>query len=246
MEISTWTPPGLGIKPPPLWLVSSGEKTAGPVSTRHLVEGARQGLPRTFRVKAIRTPTWRGHTVWRGLDQLREVRAIDETPSDRVRRLEKMNGLLGLETLLRLSRDGDETLRLGLQVAAQRLGADFGFVHLFENDRHVPVTRLAYGPGASGRIGAPLMPNDILAHVARTRKSALGDVHSHHAFRVAASRLGGRTAEVTGVAMVPLSTAGRTVAMIELGRISHPFRAADQSSLAAVGQVIASRLTKPS
>lgn len=244
MEISTWTPPGAGLKPPPLWLVSNGDRTAGPVSTNHLLEGARRGLPRHFRVKVIRTRTFKSAGAWRALDQLREVRIIDETPLERAKRLTARAGLFGLETLLRLSDEKSEILRLGLTVAAERLGADFGFVHAFEADSYMPVTRLSHGAGAETRIGAPLLPNDVLAHVARTRASALGDVDTHHAFRVAASRLGARNGEVRGVAMVPIVSHGRTLAMIELGRAGHPFRSSDGRSLSAVAAVVSDRLAQ--
>ncbi len=153
-----------------------------------------------------------------------------------------MRGLLGLEALLRLAEGAIDPLSLGLDVAARRLGATFGFVHCFESDRATPVTRHAVGVGARGRIGAPLLPSDMLLAVARSRRMAVGDVRTHHAFRVAGSRLGGRSGEVLGVAMVPITTHRGTVAMLELGRTDHPFRAVDGNALRAIAGLVAERL----
>ncbi len=236
MHLRTWTPPGDRPKPPPLWLVSNGFRTEGPLSTTSLVRSAQRGLSRQSWVRHDKTP------AWRPLTELREVRVADESAFERARRLERMRPLLAVEALLRLSEGSHEPLALGLSVAAGRLGADFGFVHAFETDRETPVTRHALGRGASGRIGAPLLPNDLMLAVARTGRIALGDVRTHHAFRVAASRLGGRSGEVLGVAMVPIFAGGRAVAMLELGRIDHAFRAADGSALGAIVDRIAARL----
>jgi hypothetical protein len=224
-------------KPPPLWLVTDGVKMAGPVSTTLLIKSARKGLSRQVQVRATRA------SIWRPLGQLREIRAFDESAFERQRRLSGMSGLLGLETLLRLSEHSEETLSLGLRVAAHRLGADFGFVHCFERGRATPVTRFGFGQGASGRIGAPILSNDILTYVARTRRLAVGDAQTHHGFRVAASRLGGRAGEVAGVAMVPIFVANRIVATVELGRIDHSFRGADGTALRAIADLVVGRLS---
>ncbi|HTJ81533.1 MAG TPA: hypothetical protein VL400_07400, partial [Polyangiaceae bacterium] len=93
-----------------------------------------------------------------------------------------------------------------------------------------------------GRIGCPLLGADMLMHVARTHCLALGDVSAHHGFRVAASRLGGRSTEVRGVAMVPIVGARGVGAMIELGRSDRAFRVSDASTLRSIASVIAARL----
>lgn len=237
MQLETWVPPGDRPKPPPLWLVSDGFRTRGPLSTTLLLRSAERGLSRQCYVRNVRTP------AWRPLGLLREVRAADESGFERQRRLDSMRDLLGLEALLRMSDAPREALSLGLDVAARRLGADFGFIHCFERGRATPVTRYAFGTGARGRLGAPLLPNDTLLAVARTRRMAIGDARTQHAFRVAGSRLGGRSAEVLGVAMIPIGDDRGPVAMLELGRSDHPFRAADAQALRAVAGLVATRLS---
>jgi len=237
VQLATWLPDGEKLKPPPLWFVSNGAKTVGPVTTTLLVESARRGLSRQFYVRDYRMPRWRT------LAELREVRAVDESAFERKKRIEGMAGLLSCEALLRLSDGTDETLRLALRVLKERLGADVGFVHRFERGRYTPVTRHALGGDTETRIGCPILPTDVLAHVARRGRLAIGDVHTHHAFRIAASRLGGRAGEVVSVAMLPLTTRAGVVAMIELGRMDHSFRTGDARALRAVAGVATSRLS---
>lgn len=234
--LRTWIPTGAALAPPPLWMVSEDSRTAGPLSTEHLLEHARHGLSRAVHARP------RARAAWRRLGELREVRVLDETASERKKRLDASGGGLAEEALLRLSDEAWETLALGLRVAARRLGADFGFVHRFEPGRATPVTRMSWGAGAAGRIGAPILERDEIARAARARFLAVGDAREHHAFRVAASRLGGRAGEVIGVAMAPVFADRRIVAMIEVGRAERPFRASDARSLRAILGVVESRL----
>ncbi|MFO0617877.1 MAG: hypothetical protein U0414_35125 [Polyangiaceae bacterium] len=231
----TWVPMGARPVAPPLWLVSEGGRTAGPLSTEHLVEHARHGLSRSVHARP------RARAAWRRLGELREVRLLDETAFERSKRLGATRSLAE-EALLRLSDDPKETLALGLRVAAQRLGAEFGFVHRFEPDRATPVTRIAWGTGAAGRIGAPVLERDELAKAARARLLAVGDAREHHAFHVAASRLGGSAGEVIGVAMAPVFVGARIAAMIEIGRTERAFRASDARALGAILRVVEARL----
>jgi hypothetical protein len=82
-----------------------------------------------------------------------------------------------------------------------------------------------------------------LAHVARIQKVALGAARDHVAFRAAAWRLGGRSAAVDGVAMVPIVTPRGTMAMIELGRSDREFRLADGRVLRDVAATVSRALT---
>jgi hypothetical protein len=235
MDLRTWMPDGARPVPPPLWFMSDGTRTHGPLTTTSLVQGAAAGLPREHHVRISTSP------AWRRLASLREVKAADESSFERKRRLEGMRDLLGVEALLRLADRPNDALDLGLVVAARRLGADFGFVHAFEAGRVAPRTAFAFGRGADGRLGAPLLANDTLACVARAGCLAIGDARAHHAYRVAASRLGGRSGEVLGVAMVPISSEAGVLAMLELGRMGHPFRRSDARALRAVANLVSSR-----
>lgn len=236
MQLATWRPDGSRPKPPPLWLVSNGLCTVGPVSTTHLVTSAERGLFRGVHA----TPT--GRHRWRPIAEIREIRALDETTLERKKRFTQMAGLHAIETLLRLSDGGGETLTLSLRVLAERLGAHVGFIHCFEKGRDTPVTRYSIGPGTETRIGCPLFADDVLLAVARAGRVALGDSSEDHAFYVGASRLAGRFLEVRGVAMVPITNRRGIVAMIELGRLDRSFRSGDARVLCAVAGVAATKL----
>jgi hypothetical protein len=232
MELPTWTPDGRMPLPPPLWLVSSGLRTVGPVSTHNLVRSAKvTGVPDDLWARDVKA------CRWRTLTEIREIRAIDGG-GDRSESVE----IERLATLLRLSDDADESLGLALRLAARKLGAGFGFIHRFEAGHHVPITRFALGLGTENQLGAPVAGNDWLTHVARTRNLALGKTSSHFAFQDAAKRLGGQAASIAGVAMVPIALPRGDLAMLELGREDHGFRAADAGVLRDLARGVAGRL----
>jgi hypothetical protein len=235
MLVSTWSPDGTKSAPPPLWQISDGLRTVGPVTTTALVQHVKDG--RVTDHCAARPSRWR---PWRVLDRVREIRAVRSALYGRgrldgaARRITTTRALLGLA-------EGPDALELALRLAADGLNADLGFVHVFEGG-HKPITRHALGAGAEGRIGCPLLDGDVMAHVARTHCLAVGDVDRHHGFKVAASRLGGRAAEVRGVAMVPVIGRRGLVAMIELGRTDHAFRASDATWLRQVVALAGARV----
>ena len=236
MEVATWFPGRRRLMPPPLWMLTDGWRTVGPFTTTALVQGVRAGrVPELCGAR----PSPAGE--WRALDRIREVRAArDAIFRRRPKPTLSQLSLEGARTLLSFS-SGLETLEVGLRAAALELSAEFGFVHVFEGGNRA-ITRHAFGPGAGGRIGCPLLDADILSHVARSHSIAVGDVDSHHAFRVAASRLGGRSAEVRGVAMTPIVQNHTVVAMLELGRTGRRFRASDTAKLRDVGRRIVERI----
>lgn len=238
MDVATWYPGRKRVTPPPLWMLSDGCRTVGPVTTTALVHHVKEGrVPDACGARP--TPS----ATWRPIEHIREVRAVRRSM---VRGRGPHKHEIDLDAsrlMLRLS-EGSEALQVGLRTAALELSAELGFVHVFESS-HRAVTRYAFGPGAHGRIGCPLLERDILSHVARTHSLAMGDVDTHHAFRVAASRLGGRTAEVRGVAMIPIVHAGAVVAMLELGRSDRSFRTSDATTLRSVASRIVARLTEP-
>lgn len=235
MDVATWYQGRRKVMPPPLWMLTDGYRTLGPVTTTALVHHVKEGrVPDSCGARPSMS------REWRALDRIREVRAVRRSMLRGLRRQPAELALDASRLLLVLS-SGSEALEVGLRTAALELSAELGFIHVFESS-HRAVTRYAFGPGARGRLGCPLLDRDILSHVARTHSLALGDVDTHHAFRVAASRLGGRSAEVRGVAMIPIVHTGSVVAMLELGRSERSFRSSDASTLRAVGRRIVDRI----
>jgi hypothetical protein len=235
MEVATWFPGRKKLTPPPLWMITDGYRTMGPVTTTTLVHQVKEGrVPESCGARPSMS------REWRALDRIREVRAVRRSLM-RGRKVRPLELALDASRALLFLSSGSEALDVGLRTAALELSAELGFIHVFEPSGRA-VTRYAFGPGARGRIGCPLLDHDILSHVARTHSLALGDVDTHHAFRVAASRLGGRAMEVRGVAMIPIVHRRSVVAMLELGRSERRFRSSDTSTLRSVGERIAGRL----
>ena len=82
-----------------------------------------------------------------------------------------------------------------------------------------------------------LLPSEELLYVADSGAAPYGD-RSEAFIR---DRVGGLPA-CAGVAMLPLSVAGRVYALAELGRADHPFRGADQAHLRGVLDAMSDRL----
>ncbi len=222
MQLSTWSPTPRRLVPPPLWLVSDGTSTVGPVNMGRLVTGVVRGYVDTDHwVRDVNAKRWRG------VGEVREVRALRQQPSRQL-------GVL--EALLRLTDDTREALRLGLEIAMLKTGATAGLAHCFEDPMKAPVTRWVAGLGQANQLGAPLPEGDALARVARARCVAVGEPQSDRAFAAAAQRLGATSQEVRGVAMVPVIHPRGIVGMLELGRSGHPFRAQDAIVLREVAR----------
>ncbi len=236
MEISTWAKTRAIPRPPPLWLVTDGDVTVGPVNTTLLVRGVLEGsVWDGFYVRDTRGPAWRAvHTV-------REVRAMNQLIY-RKKKPALPHGQATLETLLGLSDDPREIMRIGLELAATRLSADFGLLHCFDDPRKPPVTRFEIGQGPSSRIGDRLTSNDPTARIAKARCLALGEPRGTAELRLAARRLGGDFERVRGVAVAPLAASRGVVGMIELGRADHVFRATDGIILREVAASVVGRL----
>lgn len=237
MELATWSPTPKRPLPPPLWLVTDGDATVGPVPTTLLVRGVIAGrVPDTCYVRDTKTQ------AWRPVHAVREVRAATDDLYRRPKGTADADDISSLEALLELTEDRQEALLLGLQIAARRMRATFGLAHGFDDLRKPPVTRFVHGAGTDGRLGEPLPDGDGLLHVARARCIALGEPRSSHEFRDAAARLGGGDREIRGVAMVPIVKRHALVGMIELGRADHPFRAADAVVLREVVRRVGQRI----
>ncbi|NUP14388.1 MAG: GAF domain-containing protein [Polyangiaceae bacterium] len=227
MQLSLWNP-HKSRRPPPLWLVTNGDTTVGPVPTTILVRGVLEGL------------IWNGHYVrdtrnqnWRAIHSIREVRALEDT----IYRRRRNESREALESLMALSGDLDEVLHLGLELALKRVAGDAAVVHCFDHPSKPPVTRAVMAPKVER--GVRLLSTDPLLRVARSRCIAMGDPRSQPELRLAAVRIGADPAKVAGVAMVPIACAGGVVGMLEIGKNNHPFRTTDAVVLREVSEKIA-------
>lgn len=212
------------VQPPPLWFVTNGEITVGPVRTGLLLKGVVHGrIPEECMVRELR---WKS---WRGLAQIREIREL---------RRRQAWGILAADTpappsagsaeiVLRRARDAGETLLFALNVAVKRTGASVGAVHRVAGPWSEPVTCCARGPGMHGLLGGTVPEDDLMLGAARARRIVIGRPGETEVHRAAAQRLDGSDHPLRGVLMAPVCDGRELIAMIELGRTDHPFRTAD-------------------
>ncbi|MEB2311231.1 MAG: hypothetical protein OZ921_03135 [Sorangiineae bacterium] len=227
-------------QPPPLWFVSNGETTVGPVRTDLLLRGVFHGrVPDDCWVREL---TWGS---WRALGEIREVAAL--------RRAQGFGGGVqnalerpGVKAagLIRHGRDTGEVLLFALHAAVAATGAEVGFAHRLASPWESPITRAAHGDGTHGLLGARIAPSDLALGAARARRIVLGAPDSTGVHRAVAARLTGGVRELSGVAMLPILRERELLAFIELGRRGHGFRRHDVDALELVGQVAVEQIER--
>jgi len=225
--------PGLGSDPlqSPRWLVTNGDTTVGPVHTELLLRGYLGGrIPLHCQVREVR---W---GAWRPLDGIREIGSLK-------RRLERDSAPLNLRDAVQrlpVTRDTGELLTAALQLAALALDANAGLIHRYRSPLTLPVTSSVFGVPAA-RLGEVLASSDPSYLLALRGKSLCGNPRHGLTERLVAERLQ-HDAPLTSVAMSPVIAAGRLVALLELGRTGHVFRADDIDDLAEFSAQVARRI----
>ncbi len=219
-------------QPPPLWFVSNGETTVGPVRTDLLLRGVyHERIPDDCVVRELR---WNG---WRELGRIREIAAL--------RRVQALGGSVSdalatpgerASRLVDHARDAGEVLLFSLHAAVAATGAEIGLVHRMSDPWTRPMTRVAHGPGTHGLLGAYVPATDLALGAARARRIVIGSPDATGVHRAIAGRLAGGLRLLDGVAMLPVCRGRELVAFIELGRADHPFRSADVDALQTIGR----------
>ncbi len=214
----------------PRWLVTNGDTTVGPVHTELLLRGYVGGrIPLNCRVRDV---SWGS---WRPLERIREIGSLN-------RRLSREVPLDLSEASRRLpmTQDVGELLTLALQLAALALDANAGLIHRYRSPVTTPVTSAVFGVSAE-RLGEVLPASDPSYSLALHGKSLCGSPCHGLTERLVADRLQ-HDAPLCSVAMAPVIARGRLVAMLELGRTDHVFRAADAEDLAEFAARVAGRI----
>jgi hypothetical protein len=228
------SPPGSGLSTdtaqPPRWLVTNGDTTIGPVHTDLLLRGYLGGrIPLHCQVREVSWGSWR--------------------PLERIREIGRLNRSLARDTPLSLreatkrlpvTRDVGELLTSALGLAAQVLDANAGLIHRYRSPLALPVTSAVVGVPVE-RLGEVLPGTDPSYLLALRGKGLFGSPYQGLAERIVAERLQ-HEAPLSSVAMAPVIANGRLVALLELGRIDHVFRAADADDLAEFAAQVARRI----
>lgn len=225
--------PGLLSDLPARWLVTNGDSTVGPVHTELLLRGYMGGrIPRHCQVREV---NW---GFWRPLEGIREIGGVK-------RRLERQHSLLphnlrDAVTRLPVAHDVGELLSLSLQLASQALAANAGLVHRYRDPVSLPVTSAAYGVSADV-LGEVLAATDPAYLLALRGRGLYGSPSRGLAERLVGERLQ-QDAPMVSVAMTPIIASGRLIALLELGRTDHAFRADDTDELAEFAAQVARRI----
>jgi hypothetical protein len=216
-------------KPPPLWFVTNGETTVGPVRTDLLLRGiVHERIPNDCMVRELH---WRS---WRRLEQIREIRCLKSEQArgsaDAVAIARRPK--IDVAPWLTHSSDITEVLLFALHAAVELSGASGGVCYRARDDSGRAV--VSYGSGVSGhdllglRIDRP-DPSIALAHAGH---GTIGEPDAGPVEMAIFDRLG--AAALAGVAMFPVVIDDALVAVFELGRADHPFRVRDRDVFEAV------------
>lgn len=211
--------------PPPLWQVTNGRSTVGPVPTAVVRRGFETGhISTECSVRAGRDESWRAVTTLR---ELRPKRPAEEIST--------------LEVLLRMSESIHEVMTLGLELAMERTGSSVGVLHRFDAPEREPILHASAGAALGTEADRTVGSGDPFRRVAELNRVILAGAEENGATLELAERLGG-TAGAAGVATAPILHAGRVRAMMQLARPVHRYRATDALVLAEVAKLVAQRL----
>jgi hypothetical protein len=203
--------------PPPLWYVTNGDVTVGPVFTTLLVRGVDEGrVPEHCRVSA-------DHGRWRRLASVREI-AARLRPATSVEAAAE--ALSELERPQPRVRDADELSHRLTRLAMLVTRAECGMLHLRDRGTRSFSTRAVLGPISVGHLDGALPETDLVVRAAYLGRAVVGPpygpVEDALALRFAASAGG-----VGGAAMLPIFVGNSLTAMLELSRPGHAFRRTD-------------------
>jgi hypothetical protein len=216
---------------PPRWLVTNGDTTIGPVHTELLLRGYLGGrIPEHCQVRELRWGSWRP------LDRIREIGSLKRRLAHDAVPLSLREATERLPT----TRDVGELLTVALSLAAQALDANAGLIHRYRSPLNQPVTSAVYGVPAE-RLGEVLSGSDPSYVLALHGKGLCGSPQAGLTERLVAERLQ-HDGPLASVAMTPIIASGRLVALLELGRTDHPFRADDSDELAEFAAQVARRI----
>ena len=211
---------------PPLWYVSDGELTVGPVSTSLLLRGVEAGK--------VHEECWvrSSRSYWRNVLAVREVAALAGNVGPRLPSGEQLVEWAGSAQRLRDEEELSHNLGWLALVAA---GAESAMVHYRSPRSNRFYTRAIVGPMAMDQFGKPLSGLDPVLCAARLGRPVVGPpyglVEDALALRMATSQGG-----VGAAASIPIFWTGSLRVVLELSRPGHAFRREDLKSAERIAQ----------
>ncbi len=233
-------------KAPPLWFVTNGDVTVGPVTTNLLVRGVlHERVPADC---MVRERKW---STWRSVERIREVAALRRAQASggdvmiepaRWREVPAApSPFEAFEQRLHRANDPSDVLRECLMEAMRTTGAWVGAIHRRGAPRSGFVTVCTSGPKSTRRVGRKIPFDDPAALLAFEGRSLCEEPDPDAPSWTVRNRLGAFPA-CSGVAMTPLVCADRLYALVELGRPDHAFRASDFEKIVAITRIAEGRL----
>jgi hypothetical protein len=219
MQLQIIPPSVFRPQPPPLWYVSDGERSVGPVLTGRLVD----------HVQAGQVPDWcqvrltRGR--WRKLDFVREISAI-KRPVNRPSKAAVREAFLELSYRTGAIRDEDEFFHELTETARAMVGGQCAMLHCFQRSARALVTRSIVGRISTERLGQALPDDDPVLQVARLNRPVFGPPYGPTEDALA-QRFACADGGVGAAAMIPVASDGAVSVMLEVARPGHAFRRAD-------------------
>ncbi|HEY8945857.1 MAG TPA: hypothetical protein VIM73_16425 [Polyangiaceae bacterium] len=211
-------------QPPPLWYVTNGELTVGPVDTGLLIRGVEHGrVPEYCHVRATTGD-------WRYLHGVREIAALS---TNGVAKEPSFEQLAEWARFIQRVRDEGELCHTATWLSMVVTGAECAMFHYAGRRGRTLFTRSILGPLSTERLGYPLSEFDLVLRSARrgipVQGPPYGPVEDGLAKRLS-------TIAGSAVAMVPIFVETQLAAMIELARPGHAFRRSDLQRLERIMQ----------
>ncbi len=226
MQIQAFSPSVFRPIAPPLWYVSDGELTVGPVPTKLLLRGVEYGrVPEDCWIRA-------SGGDWRSLNAVREIAALNGKVGPRLPTEEQL-----VEWTRRRARirDEEELAHNLTWLALVATGAESAMFHYRGPRSRRFFTRAVVGPMSLEPLGRALPDWDPLLEVARLGRPVMGPpygpVEDALATRLATSQGG-----VGAAAMVPIFSGGVLRGLLELSRPGHAFRREDLKTAESIAR----------
>jgi len=217
MELNLIPPSVFRPAPPPLWYVTNGELTVGPVVTGLLIKGVEFGrVPEYCQVSPY-------HGQWRTLSSVREIAALSSKAGTKAPSADQIaEWARPVERI----KDEEELAHTVTWLSLVATGAESAMFHYRRRNTKPLVTRSVLGPISSDRLGYALPEHDLVLKAARSGRPVFGPPYGPTedalAIRFAGSRGG-----VGAAAMIPIFIGENLTAMLELSRPGHAFRRSD-------------------
>jgi len=212
--------------PPPLWYVTNGELTVGPVVTGLLMRGVEFGrVPDHCLVSPFRGD-------WRALTAVREIAALTSKSSGKAPTADQ---LAEWSRPVERIKDEEAMSHTVTWLALCATGAESAMFHYRGRNARTLVTRSVLGPISNERLGYGLPDDDLVLRAARMGRPVLGPPYGL-AEDALSIRFAGSRGGVGAAAMIPFFIGNQLTAMLELSRPGHAFRRTDLQRAERIAQ----------